>query len=58
MDEKTHNIEDPYAEMIDGIQQVVEAFTGMKNQFINAGWTIGGAEQMVVTLVRSQGGRE
>lgn len=29
----------------------VEMFTGMKNQFINAGWTEASAEQLVIGIV-------
>jgi hypothetical protein len=31
--------------------KAVEMFTGMKNQFINAGWSETTAEQMVVGIV-------
>lgn len=45
---------DPF-QLIDDMAGVVEMFTGMKNQFVNAGWEPGNAELMVIEVMRSAG---
>lgn len=43
------------AKMLAGMEAVrdsVAAFTGMKQQFIDAGWTPAGAEGMVIAILR------
>lgn len=40
-------------QMLEGAQTAVAAITGIKAQFIAAGWTGPGAEQATVELMRS-----
>lgn len=39
-------------ETAEGVTGMVELYTGMKNQFINAGWSNANAEAMVVTFTK------
>lgn len=52
MENKNEPVADPF-QLLDDMTGVVEMFTGMKNQFVNAGWEPGNAEMMVIEIMRS-----
>lgn len=44
-------------QLMEQSQNAVAVFTGIRQQFIDAGWTSVGAERMVHEMLRQQSGR-
>ena len=45
-------------QVLDASAEMVEMWTGVKAQFVNAGWSPRAAEQMVIAVIRSTSNAE